>query len=260
MRTLIIGDMHTDSSILDRADSVKDIDRIILLGDYMDDWHAGFGDRINMAEKLRDYVLDKQRHGIRVDVLLGNHDIAYLLGKESRFFTHVYYMSPGFDSYSENGVHHIYSHIPFSIMTTVRHHGNTWLCSHAGITESWLNHVMPSVHDEDTISDTVNHMNDWRTLFMCGSGRGGHDGYSSPLWADRYELTEDHPNGMNQIVGHTPTKSVSMISDGTSRLMFADTFSRTSDGVHIGDSSVIVMDDDDEKDHGYGDGIQTICI
>jgi hypothetical protein len=259
MRTLIIGDMHTNTDILRKSKDVDSIDRVILLGDYMDDWHASSSQRIRMAQCLHDYIHDMGKRGIQVDALLGNHDIAYLLGREDAAFNTVLYKSPGFDEEAHDEVHSIYQHIPFSIMSSVNVRGEQWLCSHAGITDSWMRYALTEHDDAIGVMDEVNAMNDWYTLFMCDYSRGGHDRYASPLWADKSELIDDHAKGFNQIVGHTPVKCITMMTDDDSRLLFADTFSTLPSGEHIGDCSAFVMDDAcDDSRFGLGINITQI--
>lgn len=76
MRHLIIGDIHEKPSI---AQSIinkhtDDVDKIILVGDYFDNWNSECTEFINTAQWLIKLCQDNPK----VIPLVGNHDLSYI--------------------------------------------------------------------------------------------------------------------------------------------------------------------------------------
>ena len=84
---------------------------------------------------------------------------------------------------------------------------------------------------------------DWRKLASCGSSRGGVE-IASPLWADKRDLKTSAAHGLNQIAGHTPTKTCERLRHGKDEIWLCDTFSLTSNMVPIGDGSMLLFEND----------------
>lgn len=91
MRTIVVGDMHQKQRlilpIVDGATRLLGAKRVVLLGDYCDDWSPDreTTDARRLVEGLEhqaDWVDRTRGRGIQVDVLLGNHDMQYLIERQ----------------------------------------------------------------------------------------------------------------------------------------------------------------------------------
>lgn len=251
--TLIAGDTHLHPAFLERisyaADAVN-ANRIILLGDYMDYWHANTAQYVGMAEALKDWMDNDKR---AIDLLLGNHDIPYYTGSNDPLFSFIKYRAAGMNMLAVNDVHEIYSMMRMQVSTTLVNpvNNDVYICTHAGLTLGWFNKYCKSKigksYDAYVISDLLNEMQahgEWRALYSCGALRGGHDGNPSPLWADKNELESDPVIGLNQIVGHTPVNTVHIDLNTNASMVFCDTMSFMSNDKSIGDGSLLVVGDD----------------
>lgn len=251
--TLIAGDTHLHPAFLERisyaADAVN-ANRIILLGDYMDYWHANTAQYVGMAEALKDWMDNDKR---AIDLLLGNHDIPYYTGSNDPLFSFIKYRAVGMNMLAVNDVHEIYSIMRMRVSTTLVNpvNNDVYICTHAGLTLGWFNKYCKSKigksYDAYVISDLLNEMQahgEWRALYSCGALRGGHDGNPGPLWADKNELDSDPVIGLNQIVGHTPVNTIHIDLNTNASMVFCDTMSFMSNDKSIGDGSLLVVGDD----------------
>ena len=251
--TLIAGDTHLHPAFLERisyaADAVN-ANRIILLGDYMDYWHANTAQYVGMAEALKDWMDNDKR---AIDLLLGNHDIPYYTGSNDPLFSFIKYRAAGMNMLAVNDVHEIYSMMRMRVSTTLVNpvNNDVYICTHAGLTLGWFNKYCKSnigkSYDAYVISDLLNEMQahgEWRALYSCGALRGGHDGNPGPLWADKNELDSDPVIGLNQIVGHTPVNTIHIDLNTNASMVFCDTMSFMSNDKSIGDGSLLVVGDD----------------
>lgn len=242
MRTLIVGDIHIKAAeILPRVDMFlednPDISRIVFTGDYCDDWTASDDMFRRDIEELAEWVEDMRESGYKVDLVFGNHDFQYLLGRPG----------PG----TKKALYAFVRETLFPLGLRIAEVVDGYLLTHAGLTQSWADKFLDEPLDADTAASQLNAMldsGDARTLDfldMCGYGRGGLE-IPSPLWADKWELEEDPVESISQIVGHTPVgtseKTDVLFEDGI-ELWFCDTFSTTSYGFPIGDGSVLVSGD-----------------
>ena len=206
---LIVGDMHCKQTwilpYVDAAVKKKSVDRIVFLGDYLDDFLCHGDEAINQLEFHLKW-LKKASRNVDVVHLCGNHDWSYL--QES-------------DGMSERA--------------------GQCVCSHAGITESWIM-SLDLQQDEANAVDLLNDMyakSDNR-LNSCGKLRGGSDA-PGPLWADGMETESDEGLDLDQIVGHTPVcfASIKRRRNG-SFVAYCDTFSTNPSGKAMGDGSLLL--------------------
>jgi hypothetical protein len=129
------------------------------------------------------------------------------------------------------------------------------LWTHAGITQKFLELCMkqykgmeryPGEVEDLEIVNLGNFLNEmwkykWKPLFFCGRGRGGSDPVPGPLWADRWELSEDTPKNLHQFVGHTPVDQVSGVYDKGYSANFVDCLER---GIY---KAVVVVNMENDK-------------
>ena len=84
-------------------------------------------------------------------------------------------------------------------------------------------------------------------LESVGGGRGGWQ-QPSPLWADWTELARDYYPGINQVVGHSPQRTCVTETTETGEVLWCcDTFSTSSKFFRLGDSSMLLLDTDEDN-------------
>lgn len=247
-RHLFVGDLHTKYHILEKVIELGEkYDKVIFLGDYVDDWGAIPEASYNLLNRLIEY---KKENPDKVVLLLGNHDL-------SEWFSRPFACS-GFNPKTHSLVEPLFRNNAklFDIAYAI----NGCLCSHAGFTKEWVKKYLPAYLDTkeqhpEKLAYIINYCfhnrdnynqpdyeftsNVFFGLAEAGYMRGG-GGVPSPTWADSEELVSDWLP-YTQIVGHTPHYSVTFYNRCDREIYFCDTFSTVSDGTPIGDSSLLAM-------------------
>ena len=252
-RTLIIGDVHdkwsTVTPTFNRMIQYWRPDRTIILGDLTNDWDQTAKSEYRQLRIMERWAESIRGQGIDLTILIGNHDVYYLVSDKDHSIAAntVNMYSPGHRQRFRQQVGLTIRAVRPEAMTTITGCGRKWLLSHAGMTGTWAARIGLDTNDVDQLADHVNmmfHDRNWGRLYMVGPGRGG-DEVPSPIWADRSELEADPMPGVDQMVGHTPAVTVeSRTTDDGHVLVFCDTMSTNPDNTPIGDSSMLVMDDD----------------
>ena len=252
-RTLIIGDVHdkwsTVTPTFNRMIQYWRPDRTIILGDLTNDWYQTAKSEYRQLRIMERWAKSIRGQGIDLTILIGNHDVYYLVSDKDHSIAAntVNMYSPGHHQRFRQQVGLTIRSVRPEAMTTITGCGRKWLLSHAGMTGAWSARIGLDTNDVDQLADHVNmmfHDRNWGRLYMVGPGRGG-DEVPSPIWADRSELEADPMPGVDQMVGHTPAVTVeSRTTDDGHVLVFCDTMSTNPDNTPIGDSSMLVMDDD----------------
>ncbi len=244
MKTLIVGDIHLKArSILPEVDEILEgdagIGRVVFVGDICDEWGASEDRLMRELEEFADWVEERRRDGMQVDVLFGNHDFQYLLGEQG----------PGTQLELAPFVHETLFSLGLQIATL----SDGFLVTHAGVTQAWCDEYLDAPENAEEVVEQLNGLLEdgscysLGSLFTCGPDRGGFD-LPGPLWADRYELQEDPLEGIPQIVGHTPVETAALgehlqWSPDAAEIWFCDTFSLFSDMRPIGDGSMLLVDE-----------------
>lgn len=241
-RTLFCGDPHAKPRILTAVTRAADrmrAERIVILGDLCDDWNVSA--RINRmwADALAAWTA-RERARREVVLLAGNHDVPYLMPEGAdlgRMRTLI--GLPGHTAGARRRIRDTLQGLDLRLAWT----GGGLLATHAGVTDAWGRAAWGDAWDEDTAARDLNARlaspARLRALYCAvGPARGG-DATPGPLWADRRELAHDTPDGLVQIVGHTPVPTV-MCEHG---VWFCDTWSTMPDGTPIGDGSMLAHDD-----------------
>lgn len=247
MKILCVGDIHAKPWVVHAVELLKDdYDRIIFLGDYVDDWGAT-PDLSREALEAVFYFYHQNR--FKVVVLRGNHDFSEYYGYTKREF-----MCSGFNIGTHNLCQQIYRDNWHRLYTAYIVHGNSeefgndWWISHAGITNGWYRqwgeYWDSLTFDQKTRSSLLDTE---EFLAQVGFARGGGSLNPSPIWADERELKANPKPFVNQIVGHTPVKTVTCHEfkngDGSkNKIFFCDTFSTYRDGTSYGDGSCLSLD------------------
>ena len=200
VKTLVVGDLHLKEELaLPRVDAAVEalgIERVVLCGDYVDEWCSSTLTTHDALDYLTIWVKTQRRRGLTVDLVLGNHDAQYLLREPG----------PGTQTELYDVVANVLAELDVRAAATV----GSSLVTHAGVTRAWAEaHLDPAESFE--VDDLCRQLNalldsgnerDLRILTQAGPARGGTE-LPSPLWADPLP-------GVNQIVGHTPVESVEL--------------------------------------------------
>lgn len=236
---VVVGDLHCKYHIFEAVKKLVDnYDRIIFMGDYVDDWNTPPEASYNLLMGLKELY---KEHPSKVVYLLGNHEISEWYGNN-------------FKCSGWNHITHQYVEdfmFKFSSIFRLAYAEQGFLFTHAGLTGSWIDKYLEA--EDLTSVDTIAKKLNWafknrgddyeaRNIFMglsdVGMGRGGY-GTPSPIWADINELLEDTPTELNQIVGHTPIHTCLHYTNRGSELFFCDTHSTFPDKANIGDNSLL---------------------
>lgn len=228
-KILVVGDVHNKPHILYQALTVADeheVDKIIFIGDYFDDFNDTVDDVLETALSLNEVMKDP-----RVIALIGNHELSYIEDQRC-------------SGWSEGKRHVIESTLHKYKLSLSYQEGN-WLFTHAGLTRKWmkyaerLNITMHNKLDPEYVMKESNETYaDWLNRFWekypgiyksMGRERGGY-GIGSPLWADIEELVRDNLPGINQVVGHTPMDEVTGFQKGKDKIIAIDVWSNGGPG------------------------------
>ncbi|RNL20581.1 hypothetical protein DMP07_03045 [Slackia faecicanis] len=268
MSTLVVGDLHLkQTTILPLVDSAIEknpsIQHVIFLGDACDDWGADEKLALKELGFYADWVESHREAGLRIDVLLGNHDFCYIRGRRG----------PGTLMGIRRQVKDILVKRLDAQIATVAN--DVFLCLHAGLTHLWaLRHLSQTSYVSKTSKESASlfeslqrNANAYATelnnqlgniafhegLDSCPPSRGGWE-IPGPLWADLSDLERDPAKGVWQIVGHTPVHTVYVCGDEQSPaeaqldrpvLIACDTLSTTAYGSPIGDGSALLIEGND---------------
>lgn len=137
MKTLVVGDLHLKQQfVLPRIDGMlagdAEIGRVVFLGDACDDWGANEADELNAMEFYAKWVREHRGRGMRIDVLLGNHDFCYVRGKRG----------PGSIMSIMRNLRTI---LEDALQAKVACAVGPYLCSHAGVTGVWAKRFLADV-------------------------------------------------------------------------------------------------------------------
>lgn len=267
-RVIIFGDIHCKSRIIKKAkELLPKYDRAIFLGDYVDDWLASPEASYNTLKELVDLKLDNPQ---KVILLLGNHDQSEGWAKDFR--------CSGFSEQTHSLAKDFYrirneTNVP---LFQVAYSKGNYLFTHAGVTNQFwkdtqllIKNHYPELQEllnlESELATKISNILNYalikglsnpddqlfQSLGQAGASRGGW-GTPSPLWADEIDLEANSIPKLNQIVGHTPVKTITehIVKNGdkTSHLLyFCDTFSTYylpylgGTCLPIGDSSLLEL-------------------
>jgi len=210
MRIVTIGDLH-GLDVWKKADG----DLNIFLGDYVDSFHVP-GEK--MVKNLSNIIERKLKDPDKNILLLGNHDIQYILPNE--FGVHC--------SGRRRDLEYMYRHLfePNLNLFKVCHQIGNHLWLHGGLTNfTWDNYYFPKIDlllDNMCLGSAMNVLWEKRdqSLFHIGYNRGGSSEQGGIFWMDQSDLREDPLDLFHQIVGHNKVPEIESINDGA--VVFVD--------------------------------------
>lgn len=213
MKILVLPDIHGRKFWKEPCKNIKDYDKIIFLGDYMDPYDfenisvpmaiSNFEEILKFANENKDKVV----------LLLGNHDMPY--------FSDTY---KGFSIWHcrHSSKHHKEIKKLFEEnkdLFKIAHTEDDILFTHAGCVAGWLKTVFTPQYEITNLDDLVFSLNNLlktkeglRYLYMVSRDRGGYEPWGSCIWADREETWWDWQSSLDvphdihkykQVFGHS---------------------------------------------------------
>ena len=232
MKVLAVGDMHRKwqdlAEILNFG--MPKYDKIVLVGDYADDFFGDASDTIILWDMLLERAGDERA---KIIPLMGNHDFAYAFATDIILLFGRPNIQSGFDpeTFSVVNVSPDYEKKlikEFPLTVTI----DGVLYTHAGATDAWLEYT----------KRTRKRLN-WDKNYSLDGVRDLIGKSFSPLWVrPPKEGAAIYPKGKKQVFGHTPVSTCTDLSKG-SDIWDIDTFSTTGRGDNIGDRSVLEIID-----------------
>lgn len=254
-KILVCGDIHTKLYVIELVKNAAHLyDKIIFLGDYVDEWGAAPEDSYNTLVKLLELKKDL---GDKVVLILGNHDLSEWFGEE--------FSCSGFSPVTHLIVKPLME--DNQNLFTLAYAIDNILFTHAGLTGEWVkDNEIEFSEEPGTKAQKFAHELQWaflsrndneyahkifKALNNAGPNRGGLHS-PSPIWADYTELLANPVSKMDQIVGHSPVKTVQShtITNGDkteNKLYFCDTHSLYSTRSPIGDGSFLEINQDTDE-------------
>lgn len=192
-------------------------DKIIFIGDYVDSFVI---DNLTILSELNDIIHFKRVMGDRVELLIGNHDISYIIHGQS---------CSGFRPEMQFDLYKIF-HDDINFFKIAHEEtssdGSIWLWTHAGVSSGWYNqsflrHISSPKYrfadivkefdmDNKTVSEQLNFAWELKltSLYDVDYYSGGISPWAGPLWVRPGIFDENPLSGYNQIVGHTPVNDI----------------------------------------------------
>lgn len=248
MRTITISDLH-GKDVWQNIDPEK-YDKIIFLGDYVDapykcwnDIHIKDKNFYNLIDSvngktngeilnnLSNLILFKKRYKSKVELLVGNHDIQYIL-RSRNFNLFSKCRASGYRKSISDNLSLLFNQ-NFNSFKICFQLGN-FLWSHAGITQNTYNLYFKCRfnNDYDIFSREINKLfySDDPDLYRISFERGGNELYSSILWTDLSEWIHDSEYifPFNQIIGHNQVPEIQIMKKGNKEIIFTDVLNTTT--------------------------------
>lgn len=216
---------------------IDDAEKVIFLGDYLDPYPKECISMMRAMKVLEEIIALKREHPDEVVLLLGNHDLPYIL---PHLFT-----SGRHDSFYEDDAHRLFTEnlSLFSLLHSVTIGGRKYLFSHAGIHPEWARRKLGTTdfceieqyYAKPFLRMDPKHLS---ALNSCSFYRGGAEDYGSFIWADVEEFPVIPPkdavteprNECFQIFGHTQQKERPIITDDYACLDCRQVFTQDKDG------------------------------
>ena len=204
---VVIGDVHGSAlwqEVVKRHPDCK----YVFLGDYCDPYQSITNE--DVLENLKRIIEFKRENPDEVVLLLGNHDIHYIIDDApmgSRFSLELMLdIEELLVAYAD------YFQCAFSY--------DEMLFTHAGVSQLWFEEQFRGdIHGN--IAEQLTERSNDASLYDCGAARRGKQAYGGIFWADKEEL-HNLPPHVIQIVGHTRVPEITCHQEGDSAVYFCD--------------------------------------
>lgn len=186
MKVLQVGDVHGDKTPLELAKKyINEVDMVVFPGDYADSFHSKWNDQKPILMQILDF---KRANPDKVKVLLGNHDVAYLIGEIVSGHQLIY--AYDVEEYLKRNKKEF-------AMVFVKDH---WIFSHAGVSEEWM--VDKGLTSLDDINDHY-YWGDYDIFAKNSMEPYGNSVLEGCTWIRPAALCKSYVSGYNQAFGHT---------------------------------------------------------
>lgn len=200
----IVPDVHQTTFFIEMVENnINHLDKLVFLGDYVDNWEAekwwniSIHNPINIVNKVVSY---KKKYGDKIELLLGNHCLAYIsqnpISKKVSGHQHKY----------DKEIEQVYLDNLEYFKIAVEY--ESWVISHAGFSKTWVNNQIDRGWNKEKISiiDWCNKMIQKKHFgYFDWTGRispNGDEVTQTPTWIRPFSLAKDS-YFKNQIVGHS---------------------------------------------------------
>ena len=195
----------------------NEYDKIIFVGDYCDSFNKT---NEEILENLKDIVLFAKTYPDQVVLLLGNHDIHYIVVNECCSGYRGEMRADLNDLFKEN--EDLFKIAFLDEFQTEKYTIKT-LWTHAGVTRGWFKELMRDINSPSfRLNDFFIGSEDWKidkvlnvawklrvtNLYNVDAHSGGVDLWAGPLWVRPTILKDFNLEGYDQVVGHTPHSSI----------------------------------------------------
>lgn len=211
-KIIVIPDIHGRTFWKEAVKNIDDFKRVIFLGDYLDPYPF---ENITVEVSISNFkeIIDfKKKHGEKVVLLLGNHDMPY--------FSNDYYKMNDYHCRHSRFFHNDIANLfdENRDMFKIAYVEDDILFTHAGCTSGWIQDVFTDLYEITTLDDLAFSLNNLlntkeglKYLSMVSMLRYGPDLYGSCIWSDVREMMTEHTDEklkylikhIKQVFGHT---------------------------------------------------------
>lgn len=233
MKITVIGDTHGRTAWKEIVKKNPG-SHFIFTGDYVDPYENEKISEEEAIENLFDIIDFKNANSNKVTLLIGNHDIQYMImtgvATTARSKKFLFELREIFTSYKN--------------IFQFAYQKNNYLFTHAGISNGWYKQFRPVLlkfglnPNDNNLADVLNKIGNDKTYVdiysTISSYRNGLSLYGSPIWADADELFFPQClTGFHQIVGHN--KFLDIVRDGNDKtsITFCDCLFNKIKGLNI---------------------------
>lgn len=228
---IIIPDIHGRTFWKEAMEKRREGEKVIFLGDYTDPYEHEKIDLDQVVDNLRE-IVETQKKDPTVILLLGNHDLTYILPQHRDFRCR-------FDYAHKEELRNLLGEGDFKLTEKIKIGDKTFIFSHAGIHPDWASKVFFNIPIPD-IADKANKLWEKRDpefmkdLAWVSRERGGWCSEGSLVWSSLGEWLKFSrlDSELYQIFGHTQLQKDPYVTE-----YFADLDVRR--GFRLGDEGKI---------------------
>jgi predicted phosphodiesterase len=213
-------DKGNKEDFADQYPVLAECDKIIFIGDYVDSFEVK---NLEMMHNLHEIIHFKKTYPDKVVLLIGNHDIQYIVPNRTYTGYRPEMQWPFGELYRKNNECFQMAYWHESEMPSSPSEKKQTLWTHAGVTQGWLQLLRETIQSPEfqfvenfkdmelaRIDVLLNKAWDYRLdcLFNADRDSGGLEKWAGPLWVRPRMLAIDAIKGVDQIVGHTPQKTI----------------------------------------------------
>lgn len=211
MKILILGDVHGRDFWREPCTHIRDFDKVIFLGDYLD--HYGEESTLKYdIETLKDIITFKKAFYDKVILLIGNHDCPYIWPDTYGKALGDYWCRH--DVINHDEIHKIFNNNLdlFQIAWECPYKDTKALFTHAGVNKYFKEICGIDAEQINTffLEESTEGISNVTGLAACSYYRGGIYPLGSPVWSD---IREPKITDVYQIFGHTQLKDAIILGN-----------------------------------------------